>query len=129
MACNISSAVAREPVSRSLATLPVYGMIDGAVQKAAAGDRPRVGLLATEGTVRSGAYEREIRRANTDAHFAQVACPRFVPLVESGAVDSEEAEAAAREYLQPLAEANCDRIILGCTHYPFLIPTLERVSQ
>lgn len=129
MACNISSAVALPPVSEALSPLPIYGMIRPAARRAAQGRNPRVGVLATEGTVRSGAYETEIKRVNPDATVMQVACPRFVPLVEAGETESEEAESAAREYLEPLSRADCDTIILGCTHYPYLLPVLYRVSS
>ena len=129
MACNISSAVALPPVSKSLAPLSIFGMIRPAARRVAEGDSPRVGVLATEGTVRSGAYETEILRANPKAAVKQVACPTFVPLVEAGDTESEEAEAACREYLKPLAESGCEVVVLGCTHYPFLLPTLIRVSS
>ena len=128
MACNISSAVALPPVSRAL-SIPVYGMILPAARRASAGRNPRVGVLATEGTVRSGAYVSEIKKLNPKSTVTQVACPAFVPLVEAGETESEEAVIAAREYLQPLAHAGCDTVILGCTHYPFLLPTLTRVSN
>jgi glutamate racemase len=87
-----------------------------------------IGVLATVGTVQSGAYTRQIQALDPTARVLEVACPKFVPLVEAEATEGEEAVAAARAYLIPLAEAGCRTIILGCTHYPFILPTLHRVS-
>jgi glutamate racemase len=129
MACNVSSATALKVVQLSLSPIPVIGMISGAAYKAAELPSPKIGILATEGTVQTEAYPREILHINPWAYVQQVSCPRFVPLVENGMMESEEAEAAAREYLYPLAKNQINTIILGCTHYPFLLPVLERVSS
>jgi glutamate racemase len=129
MACNISSATALTSVRADLAPLPVLGVIEAAARRAAVdSEEPRIGVLATEGTVRTGAYGATIRGLNANAFVREVACPRFVPLVEAGSLETEEALDAAREYLAPLAEARCDRVVLGCTHYPFLLPALKRVA-
>jgi len=136
MACNISSATALPSVSARLAPRPVLGVIAAAVRRAvlppllppSQGWEPRIGVLATAGTVRSGAYSAQIRRLNPGARVIEVACPRFVPLVEAGELETEAACAAAREYLAPLAEAGCRTILLGCTHYPFLLSTLRRTA-
>lgn len=128
MGCNISSAVALPRVVNELSPLPVIGTIAGVSRRAAAGERPRIGVLATEGTVRSGAYTAHITRANPAAHVVEIPCPRFVPLVESGRTGGSEARDAAAEALAPMAEQGCDRIILGCTHYPFLLPVLREAA-
>lgn len=139
MACNISSAVALRSVERSLAPLPVVGMIGpasaravqnlGQAQLQLQAESPVIGVLATEGTVNSGAYVFIINCCDPRAAIAQVPCPRFVPLVEEGRTESEDAMDAAREYLQLLAKLGCRKIILGCTHYPYLLPVLRRVSE
>ncbi len=129
MACNISSAVALPGVREMLAPLPVFGMIGPAARRATERPGGRIGVLATAGTVQSGAYTAHIRALDPAAQVVEVACPRFVPLVEAGRLDTEDAEAAAREYLSPLAEAGCETVILGCTHYPFLLPALEREAR
>lgn len=128
MGCNISSAVALETAQQELAPLPVIGMIDPAAQALARhGDR-RIGVLATEGTVRSDAYGGALLRYIPGAEITQVPCPRFVPIVESGNAGTPDAADAAREYLTPLAAAGVTAVILGCTHYPFLLPVLQRVA-
>lgn len=136
MACNISSAVALPSVERLLAPLPVIGVIDPASRMAArqnanvepTGEPPIIGVLATEGTVNSGAYPTVLSSYDPRATIAQVPCPRFVPLVESGQTESADALDAVREYLTMLARLRCRTIILGCTHYPYLLPSLRRVA-
>jgi glutamate racemase len=129
MACNISSAVALEAARTELAPLPVLGVIEAAARKAeATAAEPRVGVLATEGTVRSGAYTAHLQAINPAARVVEVACPRFVPLVEAERTETDEALDAAREYLTPLAAAGCDIVVLGCTHYPYLLPALQAAA-
>ena len=136
MACNISSAVALPSVEKELAPIPVLGMIGPAALRAAAVDSelqpdaesPIIGVLATEGTVQSGAYPKAIMACNPSATVAQVPCPRFVPLVESGETETAEALDAAREYLTFPARLRCRTIVLGCTHYPYLMPALQRAA-
>ncbi|HXG23334.1 MAG TPA: glutamate racemase [Chthonomonadales bacterium] len=129
MACNISSACALPSIAAKLAPLPIFGMIDPAVRRAVEVDpQAAIGVLATTGTVRSGAYTTQIRALNPQARVIEVACPRFVPLVEAGELYSQETMEAAYTYLMPLARAECRTIILGCTHYPFLLPTLRRAA-
>lgn len=129
MACNISSACALPSIAAKLAFLPTFGMIGPAVRRAVEMDsQAAIGVLATTGTVRSGAYTAQIRALNPQARVVEVACPRFVPLVEAGELSSEETLEAAYAYLMPIARAECRTIILGCTHYPFLLPTLRRAT-
>lgn len=128
MACNISSAVALDSVRHSLAPLPVWGMISAAARRAVRDRGGKIGVLATEGTVRSGAYTAAIWALDPTARVTEVACPRFVPLVESGCLEGEPAGTAAAEYLAPIVEAECSTVVLGCTHYPFLLPALRRAA-
>lgn len=129
MACNMSSAVALDDARAAHAKTPILGVIEpGAKAALARSGRKPIGVLATTGTVNSQAYVRAITRLSESARVYQQACPRFVPLVESGEADSEEAEAAARTYVAPLRRAGCQTIILGCTHYPFLRSAIEAAA-
>lgn len=128
MACNISSAVALASVREMLAPLPVFGMIEPASRRAVAVSSGPIGVLATLGTVNSGAYTAQVHSLDSTATVVEVACPRFVPLIEAGELETPEALDACREYLTPLAHAGCRTIILGCTHYPFLLPALHQVA-
>ena len=129
MACNMSSAVALDPTRDKHPTLPILGVIEpGAKAAVESSLRGPIGVLATTGTVRSDAYVRAVRRFDPTARVIQEACPQLVPLVEDGKVESEEAEATVRGYVEPLLESGCSTIILGCTHYPFLRRQIESAS-
>ncbi len=127
MACNISSATALPEMVEQYREIPVLGVIaPGAESASIATISGRVGVLATEGTVASGAYVRALEQFTRVSNVVQVACPRFVPLVEAGTVSGAEVDSAVREYLQPLKDAGVDAVILGCTHYPFLLKALQK---
>ncbi len=125
VACNTASGVALEDLRAQL-DIPVVGVIEpGATAGVQATRSGRIGILATAGTVASSAYERAIHAENSKMQvFAQPA-PLFVPLAEEGWVRGEVPRLAARRYLQPLAEADVDTIVLGCTHYPLLADTIR----
>lgn len=129
MACNMSSAIALESAQQRYADVPIIGMIEPGARAAlrTAGGRP-IGVLATTGTTNSGAYPRMIERIAPGSKVVSQACPKFVPLVESGNAESEDAEAAARTYVEPLIHEHCGTIILGCTHYPFLRKAIEAAA-
>lgn len=127
VACNTSSALALAGV-RELFDMPIVGMIEPGVR---AGVREshggRIGIIATEGTVKSGAYEAAIRRLKPDAEVVSEACPLLVPLVEAGRTDSPETVAALERYLERPRSFGIDTLILGCTHYPFLTPMIRAI--
>jgi glutamate racemase len=89
-----------------------------------------VGVIATAGTVASGAYRAAILEAEPATAVVQQACPDLVPLVEAGVLDGPRAEAAVRAYLEPLfaADGAVDTLLLGCTHYPLLRAVIEGVA-
>ena len=129
MACNISSAVALADVQAAHPALPALGVIlPGAEAALSVTENGIVGVLATEGTVRSGAYTRALHASRPDVRVIEIACPQFVPLVESGQERTPDARAAACEYLSPILESGADTVILGCTHYPFLLPVLQSAA-
>lgn len=122
MACNTSSALAYSRVV-AWCPVPVIGIIEPAAQAAGKLTRNgKIGLIANPLTARSGAYERALARE--EPRIYPVGCPRLVPLVEAGKVDTPEAREALEEYLSPLREVGVDTLILGCTHYPFFRPLI-----
>jgi len=125
VACNTASALA---LPRLQSDVPTWGVIDPGARRAAAVSRGRVGIIATEATVRSDAYPRALRRLRPDLSILSRPCPLFVPLVEEGWTDDPVTDEVARRYLAPLLEAQVDTLVLGCTHYPLLVPALERVA-
>jgi glutamate racemase len=108
--------------------VPVVGVIEPGARAAVRATRNRrVGLIGTEATVRSGAYERTISALARDIDVVARACPAFVDHVERGDTSSDELLGRAREYLEPLREAGVDTLILGCTHYPMLSGLIQLV--
>ncbi len=90
-----------------------------------------VGLLATEGTVKSGSYQLEIQKFFPDIQVSGIACPFWVPLVEYNEADSPGADYFVKKRLDALARKDplIDTIILGCTHYPLLMPKIEKFKR
>ncbi len=128
VACNTATAQAL-PQVRELAPVPVVGVVrPGAVAAAAATRSGHVGVVATVGTVASGAYPAAIEEADSRLLVSQQACPDLVPLVEADTLDGPVAEAAVRGYLAELlaGDGRIDTLLLGCTHYPLLRPVIER---
>ena len=108
--------------------VPVVGVIEPGTRAAARTTRNRrVGLIGTEATVRSGAYERTMDELAPDVDLISQACPAFVDHVERGDTSSDELLRRAREYLEPLREVGVDTVILGCTHYPMLSGLIQLV--
>ncbi|HYG66980.1 MAG TPA: glutamate racemase [Anaeromyxobacteraceae bacterium] len=122
IACNTASAVAI-PALRAELHIPVLGVVEPGARVAARATRSgRIGVVGTQGTVASGAYQAALRRARPDAQVIAQACPLFVPLAEEGWVDpgDEVVRGVVRRYLAPLGNSGIDTLVLGCTHYPLL---------
>lgn len=129
LACNTATSHALRDV-RDASPVPVLGVVrPGALTAAAATRSGHVGVIATVGTVASGAYPAAINEADPALAVRQQACPELVPLVEAGIVDGPEAERAVRGYLDALMASDrlVDTLLLGCTHYPLLRPLIERL--
>ncbi|GAA2303993.1 glutamate racemase [Actinomadura sp. NPDC048955] len=126
IACNsASSAMLRD--ARERYDVPVVEVINPATRRAArATSNGRVGLIATEATVNSRAYEDAFAAA-PHIELVSAACPRFVDFVEAGVTMGEDLLDAARGYLRPIVDAGCDTLILGCTHYPLLTGVISYV--
>ena len=120
IACNTVSAVAPDRLRVEL-DIPILGVIEpGARAGVRASTRGRIGVLATHATIASGAYPRAVAAESTRAEVIGQAAPLLVPLAEEGWTEGEVPRLAARRYLEPLARAKVDVIVLGCTHYPLL---------
>lgn len=132
VACNTASSAALPALAAGNPGLPIIGVIEpGAAAAVAATRSGRIGVLATEGTVRGGAYQREIQRRLPQAEVTSVPATLFVALAEEGWIDGEVAEAAARRYLVPLFQdpaAAPDVLVLGCTHFPPLGNAIRAVA-
>ncbi|MGC5222713.1 glutamate racemase [Micromonospora sp. DT81.3] len=119
IACNTaSSAMLRD--ARERYDVPVVEVIGPAVRTAMSTSRNgRIGVIGTEGTIGSGAYQ-DMLEVNERLRVFARACPRFVEFVEAGQTNTPEVLAVAEGYLAPLRHAGIDTLVLGCTHYPFL---------
>lgn len=127
VACNTASAVALDTLAATY-RLPVVGVIEpGARRALEVTESGRIGVVGTEGTIRSGAYERALQAGIPKVQVFSAACPLFVPLAEEGWAEHPVAHLAAEEYLKPLIDKDIDTLVLGCTHYPILKQTLQQV--
>jgi len=124
VACNTASSHAI-PALRERFSLPVVGVVEPGIREALKVTRGRVGVIGTLATVRSGTYQRILTSAGVRV-FSK-ACPLFVPLVEERLLEGEIAESIARMYLEEFRVMGIDTLILGCTHYPLLRKTIQRI--
>lgn len=127
IACNTVSAVALRELQEEYLRAPgvtdkkILGVIFPLVEKAVEVSRHgRIGVVGTQATVASRAYERELKKLRPEATIAQQACPLLVPFIEEGWHEKPEARSVLRKYLRPLKTHNLDTLILGCTHYPLM---------
>ncbi|MFH2012541.1 MAG: glutamate racemase [Pseudomonadota bacterium] len=127
VACNTASAVGI-PALRDKYKLPIIGVIGPGARKAIKVTKgKRVGVIGTEGTIKSGAYLNSLKAIDPKITVVSQACPLFVPLVEEGWIDNDIAFLTAERYLHTLKEANVDTLILGCTHYPLLKDVIGKI--
>ena len=128
VACNTATAAAIATLRAEYPGVPFIGM-EPAVKPAALGTRSGViGVLATAGTLKGSKYLNTRGLYQDNVKIVEHVGQGFVELVEGGILDGPEAEATVRASLQPLLDAGADTIVLGCTHYPFLQPLIERLA-
>lgn len=128
IACNTACALAFDIVKEE-SDIPVIGVVKpGAKAAAASTKNGKIGIIATEATIRSGIYEEFLSRTNPEVQVHGKACPLFVPLVEEGLLDDSVTVEIASRYLQSLKEYSIDTLVLGCTHYPLIRDTLQKVA-
>ncbi|BAK94653.1 glutamate racemase [Tetragenococcus halophilus] len=127
IACNTATAVALDTIKDQLA-IPVVGVIMPGTRAAVkATKNKRIGVIATQGTVKSASYERAIKEKFSQIQVESLACPKFVPIVESNQFHSSVAKKVVFETLRSFKNKHLDTLILGCTHYPLLRPVIQDV--
>lgn len=127
IACNTATAVVLEEVKATL-PIPVIGVIHpGAIAALKLTKQDHVAVIGTTGTIQSRAYEKALKNINSNIQVESLACPNFVPLVEKGILNGDEALEIVSETLQPLLHKSFDTMILGCTHYPLLREVIQEV--
>jgi glutamate racemase len=129
VACNTASSVALPALVAAFAPIPVIGVIEpGARAAVAAAANGPIAVIATEGTVKRGAYMRAIQALCSEVQVVQQACPLFVSLAEEGLVGGSITAAVAEHYLLPLLVAYPKCLVLGCTHFPVLRDAIAAVT-
>src|SRR5690625_377097 len=128
VACNTATAFALEEL-KNILPIPIIGVIQPGARAAIKSTKnQQIGIIGTEGTIRSNAYTTALEQINADLDVTALACPLFVPMVEKGILKGDQAEQVVTETLRPLKKTkNIDTLVLGCTHYPLLGPTIQRV--
>lgn len=127
IACNTATAVALEHIRASL-SIPVIGVIEPGARAALRGTKTGyIGVIGTEGTIKSKAYDQALYQLADDIQIVSEACPAFVPLVEKGEYESAKAYKIVYESIVHMRSYPIDCLILGCTHYPFLADTIAEV--
>ena len=126
VACNTASSYALEALAET-SPVPVVGVVEPGARTAIQTGARRIGVIGTEGTIRSAAYQQALSSLDPEVLVEAVACPLLVPLAEEGWGDHPVTDEVARLYLQSLQEWGAETLILGCTHYPLLLPSLQRV--
>ncbi len=128
VACNTSTALAL-PHLKARFRAPVVGVVRPGAEAAVRATRNgRIGVIATSGTISSGAYESEIKKLMPRAKVFSVATPLLVPLVEEGWGNNRLTRDIIRHYLKPLLKNRIDTLILGCTHYPLLKSAIRQAA-
>ena len=124
IACNTATARCLKEANEKY-NIPIIGVIEAGARTASYSTKNKiVGVIGTEGTVNSKAYDKEIKKIDNEIKIVSKACPLFVPIIEEGWADTEVAHLTAKEYLKELLEQDIDSLVLGCTHYPILKKTI-----
>lgn len=127
VACNSASAWGLEVIQRQF-EIPIFGVIlPGAKAALGATKNQRIGVIGTNATINSQAYQNDIQSLCESAFVFGRACPLLVPLVEEGWIEHPVTTKVLKEYLQPLRKQRVDTLVLGCTHYPLLKNAIQRV--
>jgi len=127
MACNSSSAVTYETIKEEY-DFPVYNLIEPTAEYISYLDTEKIGVMATSVTVNSKAYSKIIKKSSSDKTVIEVACPGLVEMIENNKSNSNDAKKLVIKYVAPLLEKGAEKIVLGCTHYPFLSQVITAIT-
>ncbi len=127
IACGTASSNALSTMREEFKNLPIEGIVKpGAKVANLTTKNNKIGIIATESTIKSGAYEKLIKGINPSVEVVSKACPLFVPIAEEGWSNTLIAELTAQEYLKDIVKADVDTLVLGCTHYPLLVDCIRK---
>lgn len=129
VACNTSSAFSLERLKQEF-DIPIIGVITPGVKRAVkTTNNKKIGLIGTEGTIKSKAYEEKLKKLCPECKIVAKPTPLLVPLVEENWLHHSVTDLVIKEYLQPILQQNIDTLIMGCTHYPVLKENLEKLAN
>ncbi len=127
VACNTASSVAMDVLKKWI-SVPIIGVIEpGAKAAVQETKNKKIGVIGTQGTIFSKSYNRAIEGIDNNIRVFGRACPLFVPLAEEGYIDGDVPERIAQHYLTGIVQNGIDTLVLGCTHYPLLKKTIQKV--
>jgi len=128
VACGTHSSVTLPEIAETC-PVPILGVVKPGARAAVQTTRNgKIGVIATQASVNSGSYAKNINAIVPNHEIYSAACAKFVPLVEAGILSGEETILAVREYIKPLLQEGIDTLIMGCTHYPFLAPIIGQFT-
>lgn len=117
IACGTATSQALETLKNKF-EIPIIGIIEPTIQYVKEQNIKRIGVIATQGTIRSGAWEKSLKQAIPNIEVINKACPMLAEIAEEGRAQSPEGRKVIKEYMEPFKKNKIDKIILGCTHYP-----------
>lgn len=127
MACNTTSAIVYEKLKNNYA-FEIYPIIQSAAKMLAELPVKRIGIFATPATINSHCYKKEIEKHNSDIEVVEIACPKWVKIVENKEENTDFALNAVKEKMDEMQKFNPEKIVLGCTHYPYLLKALSQFA-
>lgn len=127
VACNAASAAALHDLRREFPDIPFVGMEPAVKPAAETTQSGRVGVLATPATFQGKLYASVVERFAHGVELFQDTCPGLVKQIEAGALDSPDTRAILESALGPMLRQGIDTVVLGCTHYPFVIPLIQEI--
>ncbi len=128
MACNTTSAVVYEKLKNNY-DFEIYPIIQSVAKEIAKLPLKKIGVFATHATINTHCYKKEIQRYNPDMEVFEIACPGWVKIVENGEEQTNDAINAVMEKMDEMKKYNPEKIILGCTHYPYLLDILTQFAE
>ncbi len=124
IACGTATSQALDTLQQKF-DVPIIGIIEPTIQYIKSQDYQDVGVIATEGTIRNGAWEKKLKEKIPEIRVTNKACPMLATIAEEGKALSTGGRKAIKEYMKPFKEKHINKIILGCTHYPIYEPIIR----
>jgi glutamate racemase len=134
IACNTATSLAlrkiqQEYLPKKYPNIKVLGVVRPLAEYAASSKNKKIAVIGTKGTINSRAYEKEIKKLNPEKKIKSIATPLLVPIIEEGWQNKKESLEIIKNYLKPINSWGAEELILGCTHYPFILNKIKRLTK